>query len=334
MPELRYNFISREWVIIAAERAKRPKDFAHTVSNDAPRPRYKDTCPFCPGNEDKTPPEVFRIPEGSGWRVRVIYNKFSALSPQGGKGRKETGLFRSMGGFGVHEVIVENPRHNALISTMSVDEVKDIIAAYKSRYTALRQNKDIEAIVIFKNHGSLAGTSLEHTHSQLIATPVVPPQLRNRMEVGLNHFDNTGKCIFCQTIEEELKAQERIIYETDSFISFMPYAALSPFHIWIFPRRHMSSFDEINNDEMEDLARVLKVILSKLHYGLKNPDFNYTIHSVPTKEGEKEYFHWYISVIPRLTHVAGFELGSGMFINVALPERSAHFLREVKVSGS
>lgn len=337
MPELRQNLISRDWVIIATERAKRPEEFIKHKEKKI-LPEYNDTCPFCPGKEDTTPPETFRIgdpPVGEAgkksWRVRVVYNKFAALSHQGEKTRKIDGIYRSMNGVGIHEVIVEHPKHNALTALMSESEVADIISTYKSRYLSIQQDKRIESITIFKNHGASAGTSLEHPHSQVIATPIVPPQVRGRMQQAMNYFDDTGQCVFCQTLKEELKAKERIVLETDSFVSFVPYAALSPFHIWIFPRRHMASFTQINNAEITDLAKNLKTTLSKFYYGLDNPDFNYTIRSVPVGEKESDYFHWYISLIPRVSNAAGFELGSGMFINVALPEESAKFLREVKI---
>lgn len=236
-----------------------------------------------------------------------------------------------MSGVGIHEVIVEHTKHNALTALMSESEVADIIRAYKNRYLAVQQDNRIESITIFKNHGASAGTSLEHPHSQLIATPIVPPQVRHRMQQAVNYFDDTGHCVFCHTLKEELDVKERIVLETDSFVSFVPYAALSPFHIWIFPRRHMASLAHINETEITDLAKNLKTTLAKFYYGLNNPDFNYTVRSVSIDDKESDYFHWYISLIPRVSQTAGFELGSGMFINVALPEESAKFLRGIKL---
>lgn len=331
MPELRQNLISGEWVIISTERAKRPEDFVKLKKEVTPLPPYKEDCPFCPGHEDKTPPETFRLGDEKNWKVRVVYNKFSALSLEGERTRKIDGIYHSINGVGVHEVIIEHPCHNVLTAILSEEEVMDIIRTYKNRYIQAQKDKRIEAIIIFKNHGLSAGTSLEHPHSQLIATPIVPPQIRNRMERAIQYFDDTGKCIFCQTLLSELSAKERIVLETEHFVSFIPYAALSPFHIWIFPRRHMGSFTQIDEGEINDLASNLKKTLAKLYYGLHNPDFNYTIRSIPTDEKETDYFHWYISIIPRISQTAGFELGSGMFINVALPEKSAEYLRQVNL---
>jgi len=329
--ELRYNIISLQWVILATERAKRPRDFIKDKKDKQALPEYKEDCPFCPGNEALTPGETFRIGDALTWKVRAVCNKFGALSMSQNRERKVAGLRSFMNGFGDHEVIIENPRHNAFIALMSNAEVEDIIRVYKERYLSLQQEEGIEDIIIFKNHGPAAGTSLEHPHSQLVATPIVPPQIRQRVERAANFFDLTGRCIFCRTLEDELKEKERIIAETDKFVSFIPYAALSPFHTWIFPRRHVPSFAEITEEEIRDLAVNLKETLGRLYHGLDNPDFNYSIRSMPVNENGKQYYHWYVSIVPRISQPAGFELGSGMFINSALPDVSAQFLREVKI---
>jgi UDPglucose--hexose-1-phosphate uridylyltransferase len=331
MPELRFNNISREWVIIATERAKRPEDFVKTKKEKSGIPAYKENCPFCVGNENQTPPEVFRLGDNGKWRVRVVPNKFGALSSEGEKIRKGTFSFPSMSGVGLHEVIVEHPNHNAVTCLMTDEEVVDIIRTYKSRYESIKQDKRIEAIIIFKNHGPAAGCSLEHTHSQLIATPIVPPQIRTRLSQAVTYYDFTGECMCCKALADEMKAGDRIILETKHFVAFIPFAALSPFHTWIFPKRHAPSFGDINEEEIKDLAINLKTVLKKIYVGLDDPDFNYTIRSVPIYESAISYSHWYLNIIPRVTQIAGFEIGSGMFINIALPEKSAEFLRNIKV---
>ncbi len=244
--------------------------------------------------------------------------------------RKINSIYISMGGFGSHEVIIENPRHNTSIALMSDAEVEDIIRTYKSRYTVLEDTPGIEAVIIFKNHGPGAGTSLEHPHSQLIATPIIPPQIRNRIEMAQDFYEKNGHCVYCETIKEELRAKTRVVFETEHFVSFLPYAGFLPFVAWICPKRHESSFAEIDEAEIDDLARSLKTTLQKLYYGLDNPDFNYTIRSCAVKDGGRKYLHWFLNIIPRITQPAGFELGSGMFINSSLPEESAEFLRQVK----
>jgi UDPglucose--hexose-1-phosphate uridylyltransferase len=331
MSELRYNIINREWVVIATDRAKRPNDFKKAQKEIIPLPEYRNDCPFCPGNEGDFSDETFRIGDKKGWRVRSIYNKFPALSPKEKLVRKNDGIYHSISGYGIAEVIIESPKHNLCTAIMSNDEVESIINAYKSRYLSLQNREGIEAVIIFRNHGPGAGTSLQHPHSQLIATPIVPPQIRNRMESAVSFFDTTGKCIFCDTLEQELAAKKRIVAENNEFVSFVPYAGAAPFVTWVFPRRHMSSFGEINDVEIKDMASILKLTLAKLYYGLNNPDFNYTIRSIPVKEDGKDYFHWYLTIVPRISQPAGFEVGSGIFINSSVPEESAEFLRQVKV---
>ncbi len=331
MSELRYNIINREWVVMATERAKRPHDFVKPKKDALPIPEFRKGCPFCPGNEGDVSGETFRIGDKANWSTRSIYNKFPALSPKEKLVRHNDGIYHSISGYGVAEVIIESPKHNLNIALMSDEEVENIIKAYRSRYLSLQKKEGIEAVVIFRNHGPGAGTSLEHPHSQLIATPIVPPQIRNRVESAMGFFDLTGKCIFCSTLEQELSAKLRVVSENKSFVSFVPYAGAAPFITWIFPRRHMSSFGDIDDAEMKSFASILKTTISKLYYGLNNPDYNYTIRSIPVKEDGKSYFHWYLTIVPRITLPAGFEVGSGIFINSSLPEESAEFLRNTKV---
>lgn len=329
MSELRYNIISGEWIIVATERAKRPKDFIKAKKEQILLPQYKENCPFCPGNENQTPLETLRLGDANSWQVRSVYNKFGAVSNEAKNERHMHGLYNSMDGFGMHEVIIEHPHHNTCMALMGCGEVENVLKAYKSRYLSIAKIEGIECIVIFKNHGPAAGTSLEHPHSQLIAIPVVPPQVRGRIERAASYFDLNGKCVFCAMLESELKEKSRIILETEHFVAFAPYASFVPFTTWIFPRRHNDSFSNINNEEMTDLAKNLKTTLGKMYHGLDNPDFNFSIRSMPVGEKGTDYYHWYLSIIPRLSQPAGFELGSGMFINTALPEAAAEFLRQV-----
>ena len=332
MPEIRQNLITREWVIIATERAKRPEEFIQKNKEKKEIPSYVPTCPFCPGNEDKTPSELFRIGgSGKNWKIRVVPNKFAALSREGDCKRIMEGIKRSINGKGIHEVLVETPLHNMTTALLPVEQIRSIVEMYKNRFLAAYQDECVEHVVVFKNHGEGAGTSLEHPHSQLIATPVVPSQVRERMEEAIRYFDDTGECVFCRTLKEELGDGDRIVWEGRSFVAFIPYAALSAFHTWIFPKRHNASFGSITPEEMDDLAITLKTVMAKFYYGLDNPDFNYVIRSLSLEENDEECCHWYITIVPRVSKAAGFELGSGMFINTALPEVSAKFLRETKL---
>lgn len=331
MTELRQNAITREWVIIASERSRRPDDFSQAKVRSTTLPSYRVDCPFCLGNEHMTGQEVFRLCEDEQWRVRVALNKYPALSPEGERIRTYHNLFRSVSGVGFHEVIIEHPRHDLTMALMSFADVANILRVYRQRYATLRTDPRIAAIIIFKNHGAGAGTSLEHPHSQLAATPIVPYEVRFRTQEAIRYFDDTGECVFCRTLADELAVGDRIIFASEHFVSFIPYAALSPFHTWIFPRRHCSSFDNITDEEILDLAIVLKTTLAKLYHGLGDPDYNYVIRSSPTDERRTDYFHWYLAIVPRLSLTAGFELGSGMYINTALPEESAEFLRSVEI---
>lgn len=335
MPELRQNFFTKEWVVIATERAKRPKELARQQPVKSV-PSLVATCPFCPGNEDKTPPEVLRVPaNGSGpWQVRVVPNKFAALARDVQPTRTIHRSRRSIEGFGVHDVIVETPDHSHVTALMSDAHVANVLRAYKSRYDELSLDPRIAHITIFKNHGLDAGTSLEHPHSQLIATPVISSQVRGRFQVALQHFDEYGACMFCQMIEEEMTEEDRVVMTTEHFVALAPFASPTPFYTHIYPRRHMASFGDISAAEIADLAHTMRKVLGKLYHGLGNPDFNYSLRSAPAELAGVKYFHWYVSVIPRLTRVAGFELGSGMFINTVPPEAAAEFLRNVKAESA
>ncbi len=330
MPELRLNLITKEWVIISTERAKRPEEFKTRRERKA-LPEIVDTCPFCPGNESKTPDEIFRISDDGGWKLRVVPNKFAALNRGIEKIRINDGYKHTITGFGVHDVLIETPVHNMPMALLPLNHVTDIIRAYKRRFIELYSDTRIGHVIIFKNHGEGAGTSLEHPHSQIVGTPVTPFQIRSRLEEAIRFFDITGECMVCKTMSEEKKDGTRIVLETNHFLTFNPYAALSPFHTWIFPKRHFATFSEITEDEISDLALNLRTTLAKFYFGLDNPDFNFVIRSNRPKDATSEFFHWYISIVPRLTMAAGFELGSGMFINTALPEESAEFLRKVEI---
>jgi UDPglucose--hexose-1-phosphate uridylyltransferase len=331
MPELRYNVLTREWVIIATERAKRPEDFAKKQKERPIIPPYVPTCPFCPGNEKMTPPETYVVPDTATWRVRVTPNKFAALAYEGDRRRKIVGICRTVTGVGIHEVIIETPDHSKTTALLEDRDVETIIGTYLNRFKFASSDPRIEQITIFKNHGDAAGTSLQHPHSQMIATPVITTQLRDRLFNALEHFDEFGECIFCRVLEQELKEGTRVVFESDHFVSLIPFACLTPFSMLIMPRRHMACFAELNDVEVVDLARTLRRTLAKLYKGLEDPDYNYVVRTAPKEYMGVKYYHWYVSIIPRLTKTAGFELGSGMFVNTSLPEGNAAFLRGIKV---
>lgn len=329
MSVIRQDPTTKEWVIIATERGKRPHDFERRDPPAAAKER-EPSCPFCPGNEEKTPSELERIehPEQKGWAVRVIANKFPALRREGDLLRKEPGpLFREMEGVGYHEVLIETPLHNRIIPLMRPIEVERILQMYQARYREVREDPRVKYIIIFKNHGETAGTSLEHPHSQLVATPVPPMLLRRKFDVAIGHYDDTGRCLYQDLVDAEMGAKVRVVVETDRFVVFHPYASRVPFETWIAPKQHESSFGNIAAEDLPELAAVLQRTLAGLHRALGNPDFNYIIHSAPAGDENKAYYLWHLQILPRLATIAGFELGSGIYITTMLPEESAAFLR-------
>ncbi len=334
MSEFRQDPVTKQWVIIATERAKRPHDFLRPPVQ-ASLPSFKEDCPFCPGNEAMTPPETLAYrtggqPNGPGWWIRAFPNKFAAVSPMGSLTRQqEEGLFRKMDGVGQHEVIIETPQHNLFIPLMEDKQVQEVILAYRERYLALREDPRFKIIIIFKNHGRAAGTSLEHPHSQLVAMPIVPLTIRFRFEKAAGHYDDIGTCVYCDMLQEGLRVKKRIVLETDRFVVFHPFASRAPFETWIIPKEHQASFGSITPEDARKFAKVLKIVLGKFYRGLNNPDYNYILQTAPIKDEHEDYFHWHLQILPRLVTPAGFELGTGMFINTALPEETAEFMKSI-----
>ncbi len=330
MPELRQNLATKEWVIIAQDRAQKPNEFKNRRALRQLPPARKDDCPFCPGNESLTGEPTYTLGNGA-WRVRAVPNKFPALVPSPSGQRPKQAIYRSLPGEGIHEVIIDSPRHDLHPALMEPQQMLDLLTAYKERFLASLQNNKVALTLLFKNYGESAGTSLEHPHSQLIGSCVVPSHIRHRMDEAQKYYDQNGVCVFCKMVEEELRQGERVVADSPRFVAFVPFAALSPFHLWILPKRHAASFGDNTAEEIRDLAGLLQTVLKKLHVGLENPDYNFVIQSTPLDRGTTEPFHWYISLVLRLGRAAGFELGSGMYINPSLPEENARFLRSVKV---
>jgi len=331
MNELRYNIVTGDWVIIAPERSRRPTEFVASADAVLPQ-KHLASCPFCPGNEAETLPEEYSVSGSEGWMVRVIPNRFPALARTGERSRHMGPLHRHVSAVGVHDVVVEHRRHDLTVATMSADDVARVLWVYRERFRQIRQDLRIEAIVVFRNHGEAAGSSLHHPHSQILATPIVPAQFRERIETAIRHYDTFGECVFCAMVRNEVEEGSRMVETSEHFVAFIPYAAVTPFHTWIVPVRHASSFDAITDAEINDLGAVLRSVIARLELGLGNPAYNYIIRTIPIRTLNTEYFHWYLTIVPRLTRTAGFELGSGMFINATLPEENAEFLRTVELS--
>ena len=335
MPSLRQDPATRKWSIIATERAMRPDDFADDAGDAARIEAYDKSCPFCNGNEHMTPEPTLIIPArgGSGaWALRVVPNKFAALSKpssdSASTARIRNGMYLEMDGVGEHEVVIEVPDHSKTIATMTEEEVSRVIATYKTRFLELDRSPWNQQIIIFRNRGEGAGTSLAHPHSQIIGTPIVPEDIRSRLEVAQRYYDDYGTCLYCDMLQAEIKEKVRIVASNSGFVAFTPFASTVPYNIWIVPRRHASSFGVITGDEADLLGSVLRSVLLRMHALLGNPDYNYVIRSAPHHSAGEPHFHWYLEILPRLTTQAGFEIGSGMNINVVVPEDAALQLRE------
>ncbi len=331
MSELRQDPITKDWVIIATDRARRPHEFRSRercpeVSSPA------KVCPFCPGNEGMTPCEVAAYRSGSkdgpGWWVRVVPNRFPALTPEATDGRSDDPFFRFMPGVGRHEVIIETPEHNVPFPLLLDHQAEEVVLMYRDRYVALCTDRAIKAVILFKNKGEAAGTSLEHPHAQIVGTPVVPEHIRDKYAVATRYYDDTGRCIYCDLVERERKAKLRTVFESDEFVAFHPFASRSPFETWIAPKQHASSFGRISVESAKRFAFALKAVIGKLYRRLNDPDYNIVFHSAPIGDENTPYFLWHVRIIPRLTTVAGFEIGSGMYISTALPEETAAYLNE------
>ncbi len=333
MSELRQDITTREWVIVAPERGKRPHNRPRQKTTDKLPERDAD-CPFCPGNESNTPDEVFRIPDPAKpteWSVRVVPNRFAALVPEGDTTRIEEGpFFRKMGGYGIHEVIIDSPSHNTPLALMPYEQVQRVLMAYQERYNVIKKDREINHITIFKNAGWTAGTSLAHPHSQLVATPIMTIYYHRKFDISHDYYADMGRCLYCDLIKYNLKkGRNRVIAETDEFIVVHPYASRVPYETWIFPKIHCASFGLFPDTYFTELAQVLKDVAYCLYRGLDNPDYNMIIDSTTTRDEDDPYYHWHIRFIPRLSTIAGFEMGSGIYITSARPEDTARHMKRI-----
>ncbi len=328
MPELRKDPVVGRWVIIATERARRPSDFvAQPV-----RPVGTE-CVFCAGNEHKTPPEILAgrspgsRPNEPGWSYRVVANKFPALRIEGELEPAGEGLFDRMNGVGAHEVVIETPEHTASLATLPVAAVADVLVAFRERLRDLKKDPRLEYVLVFKNHGEPAGASLEHPHSQLIATPIIPIMVAEELTGAARYYQLKERCVWCDILHQERRGRRRTIVEAGGFVALAPFAPRFPFETWILPAVHRAGFDESGVDELHGLAGLLSDFLRRMNRVLQHPPFNFMLHTAPLRGGELESFHWHLEVIPKLTSVAGFEWGSGFFINPVPPEDAAEALR-------
>lgn len=341
MRELRFDPLRNRWVIVVPERARRPSDYLIHEAGETIKGAM--ACPFCWGNEDKTPPEIFALRDGSapntpGWRVRVVPNKFPALRVEDSAIRYGVGVFDVVSGAGAHEVIIETPSHNRGLADLSVEETRDVLVTFRERVRDLNRDERLRYVLVFKNHQLAAGASLEHTHSQLIATPMVPPTIKEELIVCRQHFRLKERCLICDVIGQELRLGERIIYENTDLLIWAPFASSFPFEMWVLPKNHLHDYSKLSDGELAAVAHVLKRSLLSLKELLNDPPYNLVLHTAPPPFKRAGYadhwssiaydYHWHIEIIPRLTRIAGFEWGAGLFINPTPPEIAADYLRQ------
>ena len=330
MPQLRKDPVVGRWVIISTERANRP---IHREPRKNTSPA--DPCPFCQGNEEMTPPEIMAYrpdgsrPNTSGWSLRVVPNKYPALMIEGDLDRRGEGVYDLMNGVGAHEVIIETPGHETNAGELSEKQFEDVIWACRDRVLDLRKDKRFRYVLIFKNQGSEAGATMEHTHTQLIALPIVPRNVIDELVGANEYYKYKERCIYCDTLRQEIEDQARVVSENDNFVVICPFASRFPFETWILPKKHSPYFEHATKQEYVDLSRSLRETLIRLNRALNDPPFNYIIHSNPLEERENGCYHWHIEIMPKLTQVAGFEWGSGFYINPVTPEESTRSLREI-----
>jgi UDPglucose--hexose-1-phosphate uridylyltransferase len=346
MSEIRKDPISGYWVIVAKNRAQRPDEFER-----APVKRVATRCPFCLGHEEDTPHAVATYPASAAtggrgeWQVRVVPNKYPALITNGDAelvtdlptalGDDVNGLAyadnieTSLHGFGTHEVIVESPEHVASLSDLSDQHAHLAFLAYRDRSSAMKADPRHVHAMVFKNVGAAAGASLEHVHSQLIATPLVPTAVQQELANSRNFFQQRGRCIFCTLIQQQLAAGTRIVAQSPRFVAFCPFASRFPYETWVLPRQHASHFDATGDDELAELSRLVRQVVRRIEAALQRPAYNYVIHSSPFDTSAADHYHWHIEIFPRITRTAGFEWGGGCFINPTPPEEAAATLRNV-----
>ncbi|HWP34700.1 MAG TPA: galactose-1-phosphate uridylyltransferase [Thermodesulfobacteriota bacterium] len=337
MPELRKDPIIGRWVIISTERGRRPSDFGAAP----PRPRG-GFCPFCPGNEDKTPPEVLAIgepgrrPNTPGWTLRVVPNKFPALRIEGELDRSGDGVYDRMNGIGAHEVIIETPEHEATLATLPPRRVLDVLWAFQARINDLRNDTRFRYVLVFKNHGEAAGATLEHAHSQLIALPIIPKEVVEELEGMRRYYLDKERCLLCDIVKQETAQQVRVVAEDTQHLVIEPFAPRFPFETWLIPKRHEAAYEAASRDSLESLARLLSETLRRLDKVLGSPPYNFILHTFPLRQPasggyDPAAYHWHFEVIPKLTRVGGFEWGSDFYINPTPPEEAAKFLREARL---
>jgi UDPglucose--hexose-1-phosphate uridylyltransferase len=332
MLEFRKDPVIGRWVIISTERGLRPTDLQRDTLHERDR-----LCPFCEGNEHLTTPEIYAVrnertePNTPGWQLRAIPNKFPALQIEGHLRQRGDGIYDKMNGVGAHEVIVESPVHEHILADYSESHMMNILIAYRNRIADLQKDHRLRYVMVFKNFGSAAGASLVHPHSQLIATPIVPKRVSEELLGSKAYYQYKDRCVFCDIVTQELDDEKRVIDQNPNFLAIAPYAPRCPFETWIIPKYHSTFYEQSSDPELLALAKLLLSIMKRLNVVLEVPPYNILIHNAPFNYKFQESYHWHIEIMPRSTWIAGFEWGTGFYINPTPPEEAAEFLRSAKI---
>ncbi len=333
MPELRKDPILGRWIIIARERSKRPTDFV--VDSPATKGGF---CPLCPGNEKTTPDEVlvYGRPAGmagnsSDWKLRVVPNKYPALVIEGEIDKQGEGLYDRMNGIGAHEVVIESPNHEDRFTFLPHDQMILTFRAFRDRIRDLSRDGRFSYVMVFKNYGKAAGASLEHSHSQLVALPILPRMLVTELEGSLSYYKYKDRCIFCDIIRQEIQQNIRLVCENDKFVTLAPFAPRTPFEMWIMPRKHDSSYIDQDDASLSALTDIFSESLRRLDACIPGVPYNFVLHTQPLRSEPLDHFHWHFEIVPKLTSIAGFEWGTGFYINPMPPEDTCRYLREIEL---
>lgn len=328
MSDMRQNKLTGQWVILAPDRGDRPRQFQQPDAHTKESAHVAD-CPFCLGNEHLLPDIIMQESAANGdWQTRVVPNKYPVLTPDQAQQRQQRGIYVGMPGYGHHEVIIEHPRHNLDLAHMSDSQMALVIETYHKRYTDLMRDNQTMMVILFRNHGRRAGTSIKHPHSQLIVTGIVPRHIRWREEIAQHYYDTWGRALLGDILEHEVQLGTRVVGMNDSFVTLVPYAAEVPFETWIVPQRPQADFGSISDAQKQDLTSALRDLLRCLYDSFGDPDYNFVLHTAARYKADEPHLHWYIQVRPRLVTRAGFEIGSGVPVNPSLPEDDAQALRE------
>lgn len=331
MPELRKDPVLGRWIIISRERSKRPTDFIieqhKTVEGGF--------CPLCPGNEKTTPNEVLVYgrepilpPNSAGWKLRVVPNKFPALVIEGDLQKEGEGLYDRMNGIGAHEVIIESPDHDARFTSLPPEQMLLVFRAFRGRIIDLSRDERFKYVMVFKNFGRSAGASLEHPHSQLVALPILPRMVTSELDGALSYYNYKDRCVYCDIIRQEIQQDIRLVCQNDYFVTLTPFAPRSPFEMWIVPKKHSSCYTEQSEESLASLVDIFLESLQRLDACIPDVPYNFVLHTQPLRSQPMEHFHWHFEIVPKLTSIAGFEWGSGFYINPMPPEDTCKYLKE------